>query len=191
MAEYKFQTTNIKGKEYVEVNERIKYFRESGLYKNWSLESEILEMANGIVTIKATITNADGKVIATGLAQEKESSSYINKTSYIENCETSAWGRALANLGIGIDVSIASYDEVANAIHNQNLERGKENMERGNANFVEQFASGIDDKKVVEVEKAIKRLNLTIEDVKKSFKVENLKDLTPEKAEIIINKVKK
>ena len=56
---------------------------------------------------------------ANGFAQEDKSSSYINKTSYVENCETSAWGRALANLGIGIDTSIASSNEVSMAISKQ------------------------------------------------------------------------
>jgi hypothetical protein len=46
--------------------------------------------------------------------------SLVNKTSYIENCETSAWGRALGNLGIGIDASIASAEEVITAIAQQN-----------------------------------------------------------------------
>ena len=53
------------------------------------------------------------------MAYEKEGSTFINKTSYIENCETSAWGRALGNLGIGIDTSIASAEEVQNAVLNQ------------------------------------------------------------------------
>lgn len=112
------KTVNIKGKEYVEVNERLKYFRQN--YKDYSLESEIIELSNGIVTIKAIIKDENGRTIATGLAQEKESSSFINKTSFVENCETSAWGRALGNLGIGIDTSVASADEVNNAIENQN-----------------------------------------------------------------------
>ena len=48
-----------------------------------------------------------------------QGSSNINKTSYVENCETSAIGRALAMLGIGIDTSIASANEVADAIAKQ------------------------------------------------------------------------
>ena len=52
-------------------------------------------------------------------AYEKEGSTFINKTSYIENCETSAVGRALGFLGIGIDGSVASADEVKTAILNQ------------------------------------------------------------------------
>jgi hypothetical protein len=45
-----------------------------------------------------------------------KSASFINKTSFVEVCETSAWGRALANFGIGIDSQVASANEVANAI---------------------------------------------------------------------------
>lgn len=120
MSRHKFKTTNIKGKEYVEVNERIKYFRESGEYTGWSLSTEVVHLDENSCVIKATIANNEGYIVATGFAQEDKSSSYINKTSYVENCETSAWGRALANLGIGIDTSIASSNEVAIAIAKQN-----------------------------------------------------------------------
>lgn len=112
------KTINIKGKPYIEVNERLKFFRAN--YKNWSLESDIITLENGVVVIKAIIKDENGFIKATGLAYEKESSSFINNTSYIENCETSAWGRALGNLGIGIDTSIASAEEVKNAMLNQN-----------------------------------------------------------------------
>lgn len=112
------KTTDIKGKDYAEVNQRIKAFRMC--HPNGSITTEIVSLNEGIVTIKATIANEDGAIIATGYAQEKESSSFINKTSYIENCETSAVGRALGFCGFGIDTSVASYEEVANAIENQN-----------------------------------------------------------------------
>lgn len=116
----KLKTINIKGRDYVEVNERLKAFRTLPEYKGYSLESDVIELENGVITIKATIRDENGVVKATGLAQEKESSSFINKTSFVENCETSAWGRALGNLGIGIDTSVASAEEVQNAINNQN-----------------------------------------------------------------------
>lgn len=114
----KMKTVNIKGREYIEVNERLKYFREN--YKNWSLTSDLISLENGVCVIKATIRDENEVIKATGLAYEKENSTFINKTSYIENCETSAWGRALGNLGIGIDTSVASAEEVQNAINNQN-----------------------------------------------------------------------
>jgi len=113
----KLKTVNIKGKEYVEVNERLKYFRAN--FKGWCLTTDIVDLTEDRCTIKATIFDDNGNIRATGHAQEKEGSSFINKTSFIENCETSAWGRALANLGIGLDTSVASYDEVANAITQQ------------------------------------------------------------------------
>ena len=112
----KLKTVNIKGKEYVEVNERLKAFRE--MYPNGSIMSEIVSHQDGIVVMKAIIV-IDGQIRATGHAYEKEGSTFINKTSYIENCETSCWGRALACLGLGLDTSVASVEEVANAIKQQ------------------------------------------------------------------------
>lgn len=112
------KTIDVKGKNYVQVNERVKALRM--ICPNASISTEIISMADGIVTMKATVSDEEGKVLGTGFAQEKETSSYINKTSYIENCETSAVGRALGFAGIGIDGSMASAEEVANAIINQN-----------------------------------------------------------------------
>ena len=119
-ANRQIKTQNIKGKEYAEVNERIKAFRM--LFPDGAIETEILDMHDGIVTMKATAKDADGRVLGTGTAQEKEGSTYINKTSYLENCETSAVGRALGMLGIGVDTSVASAEEVENAINGQGKE---------------------------------------------------------------------
>lgn len=119
MGRYLMKTINIKGKEYVMVNERIKEFRAN--YKGYSLESEILTLNAEEVVIKAIVKDENGRVVATGLAQENKNASMINKTSYVENCETSAWGRALGNLGIGIDASIASAEEMVNALSQQEI----------------------------------------------------------------------
>ena len=119
------QTIDIKGKDYVLVNERLKYFRET--YPSYSLISEIISDNEGVVTMKATISDDKGRILATGHAQEREGSTFINRTSHVENCETSAWGRALANFGIGIDTSVASAEEVANAIKNQDRIKKKAN----------------------------------------------------------------
>ena len=114
------RTTNIKGKEYAEVNQRVKAFRT--LYPDGFITTEILCREGGLCIIKATVGHyADGKsvILATGTAYEKEGSSQINRTSYIENCETSAVGRALGMAGFGIDTSIASADEMNNALLQQ------------------------------------------------------------------------
>ena len=114
----KDKTGKVKTTQYAMVTERIKGFRN--ICPDGSITTEIISLVDGVVTMKATITDETGKVIATGLAQEKETSSFINKTSFIENCETSAVGRALGFAGIGVDGSMASAEEVANAIMNQN-----------------------------------------------------------------------
>jgi hypothetical protein len=119
MAKHQFKTTNIKGKAYVEVNERIKFFRTDKKYQFYGLESEIVKLDDSECVIIARIIDPENRIVATGIAQEYKSASRINSTSYVENCETSAWGRALGNLGIGIDTSIATADEVNNAIHQQ------------------------------------------------------------------------
>lgn len=112
------RTTNIKGKEYAEVNQRIKAFRM--VYPAGSIQTEIISLDDKVCTMKATIFDDSGNAIGTGHAQELKESSYINKTSYIENCETSCVGRALGMCGFGIDTSVASAEEVRTAINNQN-----------------------------------------------------------------------
>lgn len=110
-------TTDIKGKNYAEVNQRIKAFRM--VEPEGCIETEILSLEDGICIMRATIKNGLGLVLGTGTAYEKEGSTFINKTSYIENAETSAVGRALGMCGFGIDTSVASAEEVQNAIANQ------------------------------------------------------------------------
>ena len=117
-------STNIKGKSYIEVNQRIKAFRM--LYPEGAIETTLLSDENGICIMFARVGYYDKetgafRILGTGTAYEKETSSYINKTSYIENCETSAVGRALGMCGFGIDTSVASFEEVSNAIANQNI----------------------------------------------------------------------
>ena len=110
-------TTPIQGKEYAEVNQRIKAFRM--VHPSGAIITEMLSNEGGVCVFRATIYDNDAKVLGTGTAYEKESSNFINKTSYIENCETSAVGRALGMCGFGIDTSVASAEEVTNAINNQ------------------------------------------------------------------------
>lgn len=118
-------TTDIKGKDYAEVNQRIKAYRM--VYPNGTIRTNIESLENGVCIFRAEVTNENGDVIATGTAYEKENSTFINKTSYIENCETSAVGRALGMAGFGIDTSVASAEEVANAIENQKNNKSEKN----------------------------------------------------------------
>lgn len=125
-ANAQIRTTNIKGKEYAEVNQRIKAFRM--LYPEGTIETTLLSDENGVCIMSARVGYYDKetgafRILGTGTAYEKETSSYINKTSYIENCETSAVGRALGMAGFGIDTSVASFEEVANAIAQQEADK--------------------------------------------------------------------
>ena len=110
---------NIHGKEYKTVAKRVQEFRESVIYKEWSIMTEIVKIDDDQCVMKAIIISPENKVIATGHGCEFKTSSQINKTSYVENCETSAIGRALACLGLG-GTEFASANEVQNAIHQQN-----------------------------------------------------------------------
>lgn len=105
---------NIHGKEYETVALRVQRFREAhGM--DYSLTTEVLHRSEQCVVMIARILDGNGRIIATGHAEEYRTSSSINKTSALENCETSAIGRALAAFGMG-GTEFASADEVANAI---------------------------------------------------------------------------
>ena len=116
------KTVNVQNKQYAEVPQRIKAFR--CIQPNGAIVTEMLSNEGGVCIFKATVYDEDGRILGTGTAYEREGSTFINKTSYIENCETSAVGRALGMCGFGIDVAIASAEEVMNAIANQDKPTG-------------------------------------------------------------------
>lgn len=107
--------------DYITVNERIIEFYKK--YPDGRILTDIVSWENGIIIMKSTVYRnfEDEKALAVGHAYEKEDASFINKTSALENCETSAVGRALALAGFEIKKSIASKEEVANAIHQQQV----------------------------------------------------------------------
>lgn len=113
------KAVNIKGKDYITVNERLKHFRAEDVFTNWAILESIVSLDDKEGVFKVEILNEHGNLIVSAHAQEYRDSSYINKTSFLENGFTSALGRALGYLGIGIDASIATADEVTNAVNNQ------------------------------------------------------------------------
>ena len=114
---------DVKGKNYVMVPQRVTAFRK--IFPDGFIRTKLLSLEDGVCVMQAEVgTYIDNyhneMILATGFAYEKETSSYINKTSYIENCETSAVGRALGFLGLGIEGGgICSAEELANALNNQ------------------------------------------------------------------------
>ena len=168
------KATQIQGREYAEVNQRIKAFRQ--VYPTGTISTKMVKDENGVCVFTATCgyyTEGDTFIVlGTGTAYEKENSTFINKTSYIENCETSAVGRALGMCGFGIDTSVASADEVQNAIANQ----------------------GVDDRKATPKQVEILTKVYTGDNLTKllaSNGVSKLEDISLAKASEIIGKLKK
>ena len=114
---------NIKGKLYSTVDARVSFFREN--YPDWTIKTSfpVPDLDKGVCLAKVEIINPEGKILADGFAYEWQSKqgSLVNKTSFIENAQTSAVGRALGFMGIGIvgGQAIATADEVNLKIQHQ------------------------------------------------------------------------
>jgi hypothetical protein len=115
--------------DYETVDERLhKWWKE---YPDGRVETELIEATNTryIVSAKLYKTEADAKACATGLASETISEKGVNSTSALENCETSAIGRALANVGFAAKGKRASRQEMAKVeaadknVYEQKLEK--------------------------------------------------------------------
>ena len=170
------KTTAIQGKDYAEVNQRIKAFRM--VYPTGTIATAMLSNENGVCVFSASVgyTTDDGTYIplGSGTAYEKENSTFINKTSYIENCETSAVGRALGMCGFGIDTSLSSADEVQNKINNQDTQKDDRKATPNQVEILSKHYIGA---------------NLT--KLLKANGVERIEDISMSKASELIGKLKK
>lgn len=110
------QTMDIKGKKYIPVNERVKAFAMLDLESDFKVE--IIKLDDTEIIVKG-ILDVKGVGVRENLASETKGSSNINRFNYVENAVTSVFGRCLGMFGIGIDTSMASYEEVANANLNE------------------------------------------------------------------------
>ena len=111
---------NIKGKFYVAVDTRVDIFRKH-FGSSATITTDIVTHDLERVVVKATVAvKADGDylVIGSGYAEEFRGDGMVNKTSALENCETSAIGRALAACGLGGGAYASSF-EVDNAINSK------------------------------------------------------------------------
>lgn len=132
------KAVSIKGKQYVLVSDRVLYFNEN--YPTGSIETKLLSEPDAVrVVVRATVTipiAVEGKEVVadrfvmdvsgrgyrsfTGHSQAVIGEGMVNKTAALENAETSAVGRALAMMGIGVIESIASVDEIRKATNTGN-----------------------------------------------------------------------
>lgn len=104
----------IHGKDYSTVAERVNQFRDQ--YPEYTIETQLIERNDEGVCMKALILDGE-RLISTGYAEERRGSG-INLTSALENCETSAVGRALAFFKFA-GTEIRSADEMREAVDQQ------------------------------------------------------------------------
>jgi len=98
------------GKKYLEVKHRITILR-----RNYALalgiDTTLLEANDKYVRVITKITDPEGRILASGMAEEMRDQGPVNKTSALENCESSSIGRAIAALGLH-GGEYPSYDEM-------------------------------------------------------------------------------
>lgn len=165
------KTGEVTSNDYAEVNQRIKAFRI--VYPTGTIKTEIKYLKDGVCIFKAEVTDNSGELIGTGHAYEKENGSFINQTSYIENCETSAVGRALGMAGFGIDTSVASAEEIQNALENQKEDK---KVILATENQIKMIKDMMSDEQINEACKLVKK--------------ENLNEFTIQEASSLIKKLK-
>jgi hypothetical protein len=107
----------IHGKDYSTVATRLAVARRT-LGSSLDLRDTIIHHDDKRVIVQ-TEAYLSGVHVGTGMAEEIRTSSMINKTSALENCQSSSWGRCLANLGFAND-NIASAEELSQALVAQN-----------------------------------------------------------------------
>ena len=180
-----------KGKKskYVLVKTRLQYFRKH--YQNGSISTEILHFDKDTIMMKASVF-INGQLVSTGIAHEDKDAGYVNKTSFVEVCETSSIGRALGILGIGISESVATYDEVRNAINQQEqMEKNDELLQYKAESLSSRLIASIeadDDEGVNEVEKDYKGNTPLATRVKLSLSPEHLEYMDERKERLSVER---
>lgn len=176
---------NIKGKEYSPVNERILAFKK--VYEDGAIITKILERDEENVLMLAEIYDGN-RLIATGHAQEIKKGG-VNIISMIENCETSAVGRALGMAGFGVDKGIASEQEM-NKVENEKLANKKVEI------YTKTYISESDAIKIVKVaiNELIRKQGVILEELKKKIRDNlwtELEDLNYQQLGMLESKLKK
>lgn len=118
---------SIHGKEYKTVAERVNEFRGLGECQNYGIETSLIHIDELSVVVKAEIKDVEGRVIASDYAEEVRANGKINATSALENCSTSAIGRALAAFGLA-GTEYASANEVSQAVIQQAVKESTDVM---------------------------------------------------------------
>lgn len=172
------ETGKTETKMYAPVNERVKAFRKT--MPTGRITAQILQNDEKIIVVQAFVYGTDGELLATGHAYEVKNGSYINQTSYLENCETSAVGRALGFAGFGIDAAIASAEELSGAQAEQERIRIEE---------LRKAPIGIS--KAIMLQEDMEKLDVNVKKVCDQYHVVQLEDLTQEQFNDLTTRLEK
>lgn len=172
------KTGKVEVKMYAPVNERVKAFRKT--MPTGRITAQILQNDEKIIVVQAFVYGTDGELLATGHAYEVKNGSYINQTSYLENCETSAVGRALGFAGFGIDTAIASAEELSGAQAEQERIRIEE---------LRKEPIGIS--KAIMLQEDMEKLDVNVKKVCDQYHVVQLEDLTQEQFNDLTTRLEK
>jgi len=172
---------NMRGREYKTVALRVSEFRTAyPISEGWAIKTELVDMSADRVVFRAAIVDPSGREVAVGFAEEVRSTRGVNSTSALENCETSAIGRALAAAGYA-GQEYASADELAGALTKQREAQTFEDEKRAARRQVVKAASRFRD--------AIHASGLTFDDLDRYCEAQGytlLKDLTEERRGIFV-----
>lgn len=137
-------------KQYACVAERVQAFRE--ICPNGTITTDVQLLPiddNGLICLATTTVSDDqGNVLAKDNAMEREGSNQINGSSFVENACTSAIGRALASIGLGSETSMASAEEMANALYQQEEEKKEKDIKKTNQEADKKLQQATADKKL-------------------------------------------
>lgn len=166
------ETGKVEKKGYAEVHQRIKAFRM--VHPNGDIDPKLISNENGICIFRVDIYDGKGNHLAGATAQENvKSNSFINQFNALENCETSAVGRALGFAGFGVETSIASAEEVQNSINKQEKLEQEANLPMTEEQMF-----------------MIANLDGKYKDQLRKFYGKDVLDLTREEAEVSLNSLK-
>lgn len=172
-------------KDYTTVDQRIDSFRKEK--PMWTIKNHIHLIDDTQVIIESQILDETGRLIANGFAHEYIAKSMqtnrygkefepVNMYSFLENCETSATGRALRMAGFGESSPVASRDDMAQVLHRQEA-RQQKNTKKPQASAPEKKAREAMIKKEEMIKEIPELAGENIKNILKYYKVDHLDDL--------------
>ena len=160
---------NIRGKEYKTVALRVAEFRsEYPISEGWGIVTEATEQ-DEVIKVKACVISPEGKVVATGHAEERRGSNNINKTNAIENCETGAIGRALSACGF-------AGEEFASA---EEMQRVEEPAPKANVDVIKT------------IQELAEKKGVNLDKITKAYAVSDINALDADQAQSAVKRLEK